>query len=197
MITTLTRFTPAARRTIVRAGTLAAEAGRDTLDTGYLLLALSESGPLTAPVGDLAELGITTASVRAEIDAWWPPRRDRELLATLGIDLDDVRRRAQESTSARHDDPALWRLRRSRLRPLRVTLTGPAVELRLDEGGRKVVEVAHWAARKGKRSSIHREDLLWGLLADGTNASVRVLRRHGIDLHRLWTDLRTWHRSAA
>jgi hypothetical protein len=40
------------------------------------------------------------------------------------------------------------------------------------------------------------EDLLWGLLADGSNASVRILHRLEVDLRRLWSDLRHWQRAA-
>ena len=43
---------------------------------------------------------------------------------------------------------------------------------------------------------IAREDLLWGLLADASSESVRILRRGRVDLGRLWADLRRWHQSA-
>ena len=173
-----------------RAGLLASEGGATRLGDGYLLLALAESQPLTNPV----DLGVTAATVRAQLGAQAPRRHDGDLLATLGIDLDEVRRRALDATSARLDDPARWRLRRSRVRLLRVTLTGPAAEITLNEGGRKAIEVARWASRRGHRTQIAREDLLWGLLADGRSESVRLLRRGGADLGRLGADLRRWHR---
>jgi len=188
----LTRFAPPARRAVIRAGMLAGDGGRDRLSDGFFLLALAEGQPLASPV----ELGISAAMVRAKIEARAPLRHDRDLLATLGIDLDEVRRRVLDATSTRLDDPSLWRLRRFRVRPLRITLTGPAAEIVLDESGRKVIEVARWASRRGRRTLIDREDLLWGLLADATNESVRVLRLCSVDLGRLWTDLRRWHRSA-
>jgi hypothetical protein len=47
---------------------------------------------------------------------------------------------------------------------LRVTLTGPAAELTLNERGRKAIEVARWASRRGHRTLIDREDLLWASL---------------------------------
>jgi hypothetical protein len=92
------------------------------------------------------------------------------------------------------DDPARWRLRRSPVRPLRVTLSGPATEIVLNEGGRKAIEVARWASRRGHRPLADREDLLLGLLADGSSESVRILRRGGADIGRLGADLRRWHR---
>ncbi len=98
--------------------------------------------------------------------------------------------------SMRLDDRSLWRLNRSRVRPLRITLSGPTAQIVLDESGRKVIEVAQWASRRGRRTLIDREDLLWGLLADASSASVRILRRCNVDLCRLWTDLQRWHRAA-
>jgi hypothetical protein len=182
-------FAPPARLAVVRAGVTAADFGQPRLNDPFLLLALAEGAPLAHPV----ELGVTAASVRAAIEARAPRRRDRELLAALGIDLDEVRRRAFPAT--RPDDPARWRLRRSPVRPLRVTLSGPAAEIVLDEGGRKVIEVARWASRRGHRTLIEREDLLWGVLADGSSESVRILCHDGADLGRIWTGLRRWHLS--
>jgi hypothetical protein len=182
----LASFSPRAREVIIRAGMIAADCGQRRLSDGFLLLALAEGEPLARPV----ELGVTAASIRAAIEARAPRRRDRELLATFGIDLDEVRRRAVVAT--RSDDPGRWRLRRSPVRPLRVTLSGPATQIVLDESGRKVIEVARWASRRGHRTLAEREDLLWGLLADGRSESVRILRRSGADLSRLGTDLRRW-----
>jgi hypothetical protein len=184
-------FAPPARLAVVRAGMTAADCGQPRLSDGFLLLALAEGEPLARPV----ELGVTAASIRAAIEARAPRRRDRELLVTFGIDLDEVRRRAV--AGALPGDPARWRLRRSPLRPLRVTLSGPATEIVLDEGGRKVIEVARWASRRGHRTTVEREDLLWGVLADGSSESVRILLRGGADLGRIWTGLRRWHRGAA
>jgi hypothetical protein len=191
-VTTLTSFAPAARRTVVRAGMLARDYGRGRLSTEFFLLALAEEQPLSKPV----DLGITATAVRAEIQDRVHARQDRDVLAALGIDLDEVRRRVLDATCTRLDDPSLWRLHRSRVRPLRVTLSGPAAEIVLDESGRKVIEVARWASRRGRRTLIDREDLLWGVLADASGESVHILRRRNVDLRRLWTDLSRWHRSA-
>jgi hypothetical protein len=78
----------------------------------------------------------------------------------------------------------------------RPPLTGPGAEITLNESGRKAIEVARWASRRGHRTQIAREDLLWGLLADASSESVRILRRGQVDLGRLWADLRRWHQSA-
>jgi hypothetical protein len=188
------RCTPSARAAVVRSGRLAAEAGRTLVGTDLLLLGLVEAHDFDPPV---ERLGITPAAVRAEIDRRHDGARpgDRELLATLGIDLDEVRRRAGLATSTTPDDPRLWRLRRSLVRPLRVELSGPAGELRLDGRGRKAIEVAmHYARRR--RAPASGEDLLVGLLADGSNESVRVLCRLRVDLRQLWSSLHPWHLAA-
>jgi len=188
-MTMLTKFTPSARQAIIRAGTLATDAGREVLSTDLMLLGLIETGPLS-----IAADGVTAVAVRAEIeDLHDQPQR---LLAALGIDLDEVRRRVGEATSLHRDDPALWQLRRSRIRPLRVTLTGPGIEIPLDEGGRKVIEVARWSSGQGQRALADREDLLWGLLADGSNASVHLLQRLNVDLSAVRADLLRWHDAA-
>ncbi len=174
----LGRFTPEARRTIVRAGRLAAEAGRPALGDAFLLLALAEARPVGASAGDL----------RREVGA--PEGRDRALLAVLGIDADEVRRRAREATATRPDDPALWTLRRSPLRPLRVTLSGPGAAMVLDGSGRKAVEVALWTCRRSRRARAGHDDLLRGLLADGAGEAVGVLRRLGVDVGELWAGSR-------
>lgn len=91
-------FTPPAHQAVVRSGRLAADAGRRLLSTDFLLLGLTEVHDLDPP---LERLGITAAAVRAHIDQQHggAPPGDRELLASLGIDLDEVRRRAGLATS--------------------------------------------------------------------------------------------------
>lgn len=177
-MTMLDRFAPDARRTVVRAGRLAVEAERAYLSDAFLLAALADSRPVGAAPDDVG------AAVGAR------PGRDRALLATLGIDLDEVRRRVSGATAVRPDDPALWTLRRAPLRPLRVTLAGPGTAIVLDESARKAVEVAFWAARRARRARAGLDDLLWGLLADGAGGAVGVLRDLGVDRGALWADLR-------
>lgn len=175
------RFTPEARRTVVRAGLLSLDAGRTVLDDDMLLLALAEAWPVDG-------FEVSPDAVRALLPAGPPDRPgDRDLLAGLGVDLDEIRRRLP----SRRADPAAWRLRRPRTRPLRVTLSGPAGDLRLTVAARKAVEVAlYHAARRTDGGGVVDEDLVRGLLADGSNASVAILRRLGADLPaltgRLW-----------
>lgn len=162
-----TRFADAARAAVIEAGTLALDAGRPALDTDFLLLALAETRPFT-----LAEFTATPEALRARVAT----RDTRALLATLGIDLDEVRRRTRRGP----DDTGRWRLTRSRLRPLRVTLYGPLGQIPLTAHARKVIEVALW--RPGQVTG---ERLLWGLLADGANGAARHLQAAGVDVRAL------------
>ena len=52
----------------------------------------------------------------------------------------------------------------------------------------------HYARRR--HALVSSEDLLVGLLADGSNESVRVLCRLRVDLRQVWSDLRRWHMAA-
>lgn len=169
------RFTDGARSAFVRAGTLAIEAGRPVLDTDLLVLGLAEVRPFT-----LESFTATAQDVRGQVSVGDP----RELLATLGIDVDEVRRRVRGGASSA-DDPASWRLRRSIVRPLRVTLYGPLGSVLLSMHSRKVVEVAMW-----KRGAVTGEGLLWGLLADHSNGAARILHATGIHLPTLVSEAR-------
>jgi hypothetical protein len=194
MTTTLERFTPAARETLVRAAQLAAGEGHSLIGPEFVLLALAEVRPLAGrPDG----LGVTPAAIHEQIgrDRGPRPQGDGALLATLGIDAADVLRRASAVTGVRPGDPALWSLSRSRIRPLRLTLDGPALRLRLTGESRKAIEVAAWSARRARRPLADREDLLWGLLADGSSPVVRVLAGLPVSIRALADDLRTWHGS--
>ncbi|MEU8357264.1 Clp protease N-terminal domain-containing protein [Nonomuraea sp. NPDC048882] len=161
------RFTQDARRAVVRAGIHALDAGRPALDAGLMLLGVAETRPFS-----LRSFTATADGVRERVgvgDA-------RALLATLGIDLDEVRRRTRGGT----DDPELWTLRRSALRPFRVTLYGPLGEIPLAMHARKVIEVAQW-----RPGPVTGERLLWGLLADHRNGAARILHETGVDLREL------------
>jgi hypothetical protein len=75
-----------------------------------------------------------------------------------------------------------------------VVLVGPVGDLPLTGRARKVVEVAmNW---RGSGSRVTDEDLLRGLLADGSNTSVSILRHLGVDLLPLARSLNFLRRSA-
>ncbi|RVX43528.1 ClpA/ClpB-like protein [Nonomuraea polychroma] len=161
------RFTEDARKAVVRAGILALDAGRPALEADLMVLGLAEVRPFT-----LTSFTASASDVRERVDVG----DARSLLATLGIDLDLVHRRTRIGADA----PGAWRLRRSRLRPLRVTLYGPLGQIPLAMHARKVIEVAQW-----RPGPITGEHLIWGLLADWSNGAARILRDSGVDLPEL------------
>lgn len=174
------RFSPEARAVVVRASDHAAAAGRRRIGTEFLLLALCE-GPGTGPA--LAGQGVDEPAVRAAIsEALGTPRppSDHELLASLGIDLAEVRRRARAL-----GDAELWRVRRSVRRPLRVAVVGPARDLPFTGGGRKVLEVALWRRPRRAGSPVGPDDLLQGILADRRSNAARILCHLRVDLRAL------------
>lgn len=177
------RFSPSAREAVVRAGDLTAAAGRDRIGTEFLLLALCEDEQ-TGPA--LREHGVTAAAVQDAVAAALGrprPHTDRELLATLGVDLDEIRRRARALGAAR-----LWRVRRSPLWPLRVAVVGPARDLAFTGGGRKVLEVALWRRRRTARP-VQPHDLLFGILCDRRSNAMRILCHLRLDFHALGSTL--------
>lgn len=103
-----------------------------------------------------------------------PPSPDH-LLGELGIDMDAVR-----SVLAVTQEPVSWgwRLRRSVVRPLRITLDGPSSSMVFDGSGRKVLEVAVWASRRTGRTACPL-DLLRGVVSDGADPVVEALSTNG------------------
>ena len=98
------RFTPQARQAVVQAREEAARLRHPWFGTEHLLLGLlRQTG--TAAAGVLEGLGITRASVERElIETLGPPHgeqvfgeEDERALRTLGIDLQAVRARVEES----------------------------------------------------------------------------------------------------
>jgi ATP-dependent Clp protease ATP-binding subunit ClpA len=89
------RFTHEARAIVTRAQAEASALGHDNIGTEHLLLALA------AEWGDAPRmLGVDREALRREVVAMGredPGRLDADALATIGIDLDEVRRRVEAS----------------------------------------------------------------------------------------------------
>lgn len=112
------RFDQAATKVIDAAYAEAADLGDDALGTEHVLLALATATTVTARL--LEEAGAGAADIRRVLAArYWQPnrRRDQEtLLATLGVDLAEIRRRVDETFGAEAITRAAWRVRRPRRR---------------------------------------------------------------------------------
>jgi ATP-dependent Clp protease ATP-binding subunit ClpA len=93
------RFTKAARESVVQTQVAARRLGDDHCGVEHLLLGLLAEGGAAA--GTLGELGVTTEAVERELAARRAPGplgpAEAEALSAIGIDLDEIRRRVEES----------------------------------------------------------------------------------------------------
>jgi len=173
------RFTNDARETVVRARREAMEFGREPIGTHHLLLALaSPEAGLAHEV--LRGAGLDERRIRAELVrlAGAPKRplgaEDAAALRTIGIDLDSVLSRIEESfgTDALRtigDVPPEETLRRRSHRVGRFT-----------PRARKVVELALREAIRLRDRQIGSEHLLLGLIREGDGLACRILVDSGI-----------------
>ncbi|MBW0106497.1 Clp protease N-terminal domain-containing protein [Pseudonocardia sp. KRD291] len=151
------RFTDPARRVVVMAQQDARERHQDRVRTENLLLGVVTS-PGTPGEALLRAAGLDRDVVEADLARRSAPH-DAEALASLGIDLDEVRRRVDESFGP----GALERTRaaRGRRRPGHIPF---------DRSAKKALELAlREAIRLGHRH-IGTEHLLLGLLWPGSTA---------------------------
>ena len=158
------RFTRAARDVAVSAQEEAAELGHDRIGTEHLLLGVAAAGD----DGILASLGVERAALRATVANERGGELDAAALATIGIDLDAVRRSVEESFGP----GALAGRRRCRRggHPGHVPFS-PRAKRALERSLRE-------ALAQGERH-IGPEHILLGLASDGECGAARVLRRCG------------------
>jgi len=151
------RFTDRARTAVILARTEASERG-DQIRPVYMLHALASGEGVAAQV--LAGLGVDAGDIERRLDRTAPLRRppegeppdgDAEALASIGIDLDEIRRKVEESfgPGALERAPAAQGTGRS-------TMTREA---------KQSVELAAKEARALRHSYIGTEHLLLGLLS--------------------------------
>lgn len=159
------RFTHDARAVVVRTQEEARQLRHDRIGTEHLLLGLLAEAP-----GVLAATGITAAAVREGIAAARGPS-DADALATLGIDLDEVRRRVE----ATFGTGALSAVRRG----------GRSGHLPFSPRAKTVLELSLREAIRLKHNWIGPEHILLGLIREGRGLAAAVLVALGVDLERL------------
>jgi len=192
------RFDASATKVIEAAFAEAAGAGDDAVGTEHVLLALATVDPVTAML--LAEAGGSAADIRRILAARWSQaatkRPDHEaVLATLGVDLAEVRRRAEATFGAEAVTRAAWRVRRPPpRRPVwsRISCSKPLPRRRCESplAGRplaliprvkRLLDRAVHGARPGLASPGH---LLLALVT-GDEPACEVLTALGVDLSAL------------
>jgi ATP-dependent Clp protease ATP-binding subunit ClpA len=189
------QFTAGAQQVIVRAQQDARNLGHYYIGTEHLLLALLGDATGVARRW-LDRLGVERDDVRADIvriigeEPRDSEREDAAALRAIGIDLDEVRRRAEEAFGP----GALERLRAPRRGQLgpprrgwrrRVDRCGPtpdsatfgwdATPMRLTPRAKKVLELARREALALQHRFVGPEHILLGLVREGEGVAVAIL----------------------
>jgi ATP-dependent Clp protease ATP-binding subunit ClpA len=157
------KFTSDTRQAVVAALAEARKSGAHRIGCDHLLIGLArlQSGPATEA---LAAAGLSLERLRGLAEGQSEPDRlDADTLATVGIDLDAVRRAAEEAFGP----GALDRPGRNVGRAGgRTTMTSSA---------RKAMELAQRAARAGHSRSISSGHVLIGIIDQGDNGAINML----------------------
>ncbi|NHC15676.1 Clp protease N-terminal domain-containing protein [Motilibacter deserti] len=162
------RFTKAARAAVVQAQVEARRLGHDRIGDEHLLLGvLAQPGSVGAEV--LGELGVGLEPARAQVARLHAP--DAAALGALGIDLEEVRRRAEAAfgegaLERRWSRGGMWRRRGGH-----IPFTKPAKSA-LEQSLRQALSLRH--------NYIGTEHLMLGLLSDERGQAARVARQLGL-----------------
>ena len=169
------RFTQGARKAVTDAQVVARRLGHGCIGTEHILLGLVEGDGVAARV--LAGLGVTSAAVEREIlaEVGRGPlgMGDAEALGTIGIDLDEVRRRIEASFGK---GALQWRPGRrdpERWPPL---LGG---HIPFSPRAKKVLELSLREALALKHNYIGTEHILLGIVREGEGLAMLALTRLG------------------
>jgi ATP-dependent Clp protease ATP-binding subunit ClpA len=185
-------FTPAARQVVVRAQGEARSLGHPWLGTEHLLLGVLAE-PQARGVSVLTDLGVTVdagrAALRQLVGRGGLSESDAEALRTLGIDLDEVRRRVEPSfgpgaldypwlsLNAPRQPPRRrrpWRRRRCE----QADVTG---DLPFMPRAKRALERAQREALAAGDQHIGVAHVLLGLLDAKSNTAVELLRHLDMD----------------
>ncbi|MEW6471532.1 MAG: Clp protease N-terminal domain-containing protein [Actinomycetota bacterium] len=200
----LERFDQPATKVIKAAFAEATNLGDEAVGTEHLLLALASATTVTARL--LEEAGAGAADIRRVLATTRQRpnlRRDQEtLLATLGVDLAEIRRRAEETFGAEAVARAAWRVRRPRRRrPLWswISCSKPLPRRRCDSDSplagqplaliprvKRLLERGSREARPQLASPSH----LLLVLITGNEPACEILTNLGVDLTALVTATR-------
>lgn len=178
------RFTVQARGVVVRAQFEARELRHDYVGTEHLLLALlSPDGGTASTV--LHDARVEAPRLRAEVNRRiGTPAKilsddDAAALQTIGIDLDAVLTRIEESFGADALTRPCSRPRRGLLR------RRPGARTRFTPRAKKVLELALREALRLHHDYIGTEHILLGLLREGRGLAAEILIGDGVDLEEL------------
>jgi ATP-dependent Clp protease ATP-binding subunit ClpA len=177
------RFTSSARECVASAQEEAAALHHGYIGTEHLLIALAgERGGLGGQV--LRGLGVSQEELRASLAAGAePPGIDSDALASIGIDLNEVRRRAEETFGP----GALEAGQRRRSNGGYLPFTPKS---------KKALELALRSALHLDDDFIGSEHLLLGVARVEEDTGAKLLKERGITLDRLEAAIRDARRAA-
>lgn len=177
------RFTRRAREAVTRAQIVAREADADRIGSVHLLLGVLEM-PDTPGARVLGGLGVTTEAVRAAREEQDADDLDVDALRAIGIDIDAVRRRAEERFG-----PGALSGRSSR--PSR------SGHIPFDTEAKKALELALREALALKHRHIGTEHVVLGLAREGASGALLSRLAVAADLPMLrrmvLEELGCWH----
>jgi ATP-dependent Clp protease ATP-binding subunit ClpC len=164
------RFTELAKRAMVAARDAADSLGHDFIGTEHMLLGLAQTAGAASEA--LRAHGLELARTRAAVErvlreagaSSSAGRAAAEALSTLGIDVAEIRRRADSTFG-----PGVFRYPR------------PAFSLRL----KQAIQAALEQARESGGERIDTEHLLLALLSDSGDTAISVLTHMGIEVRAL------------
>ena len=173
------KFHPDARQAIVRSKEEALQLGQPEIGTEHLLVALMTGRGMACDA--LTAAGVDAADLRARLQhgsASAAPPLDADALASLGIDLDAVRR----ATDAAFGPGSLDRV------PARRRRSGRSSP-RMAQSHKQAIELALRSAVRLDHRHISSGHLLLGLLDQPASPAVSILTDAGVDIARLRDDV--------
>ncbi|WP_432541555.1 Clp protease N-terminal domain-containing protein [Kineococcus sp. SYSU DK002] len=167
------RFTRDARAAVVAAQEEARQLGHDRIGEEHVLLGCLATPSVAQRI--LTGAGADLTTVREVVHRGTAPD-DAEALRSLGIDLEEVRRRAEETFGPGALDRA----------PRRRRLFGRGLpgHIPFDRSGKKVLEDALRVALSLRHDYIGTEHVLLAALGHTEGRGVRALREAGVTLDR-------------
>ncbi len=176
------RFTLGARGVIVGAGEGARRIGHNWVGCEHILLAIAGSD---TPVGEiLNEAGVTPEAVEAAIAAvvgtTGGDGDEKAALATLGIDLDEVRQAAEKIFGEGALDAARTSRRRPRHLRRRRRCTRRDDGLPLSPRAKRCLDMSLREALRLRHDYVGVEHIALSLLARDDTVAWKVLRRLGV-----------------
>lgn len=166
------RFTVNAREVVTGAQEAARELGHKHIGTEHLLLAMLTTGSGIAYTV-LSGAGLTASRVREDIRLFHGD--DAEALESIGIDLDAVRAKIEESFGPGALDPVGPKQRKGWF----------AGHIPFTPRAKKTIELSLREAIALKHKDIGSEHLLLGIVREGEGLGAKILTDAGLDLAQL------------